>query len=90
MMTKLEKVLTFSCRWSTGKAEMQAQSREQPLKHFSTKKTRGTWKSLWKSPARSAKCVFPSCPQAIILSPPQEGARGLLATENGPHLSDSA
>lgn len=39
MMTKLEKVLTFSYPWSTGKAEMNAWSRKP---HFSSKKTKST------------------------------------------------
>ena len=76
-MTKLEKVLTFSCRGSTGKAEMKTwetkAARPPPTpnprrKHFSSEKPEARWKILWRLPAHSAKRAFPSCPHTSILS----------------------
>ena len=59
-------------------------------KHFSSEKPKACCKILWRSPAHSAKRVFPSCPHTSIPSLSRERACGPLATQNSPRLSDNA
>lgn len=89
MMTKLEKVLTFSYPRRTGKAEMKpgAESSPQALCTKETKK--GTLEGFIGVWARSARHSLLPAPKPS-LSPSRERAGGLLAVANSPLLGDHA